>query len=91
MHFRFIKEFLNESERVITWKLGTVKSSEEERTSHLRKLEKDLDKLEDERKMVKKNVHMIHIICLTMLHVIGFVKDYVKPVWYYEMTSKIIV
>lgn len=54
MHFRFIKEFLNECERVITWKLKTVKSCEKERTSHLHKLEKDLDKLEDERKLVKK-------------------------------------
>lgn len=52
MHFRFINEFLDECKRVLTWKLETVKNSENEGTSHLRKLEKDLDKLEDERKLV---------------------------------------
>lgn len=59
MHFRFINEFLNECERVITWKLEAVKSCGKERTSHLCKIEKDLDKLEDERKMVKKKLCMI--------------------------------
>lgn len=75
VHFRFSNEFLNESKRVITWKLETVKSCAEERTSHLRKLEKDLDKLEDERKKVNIEFvrNIIHIICLTMLHVICFV------------------
>lgn len=75
MHFRFIYAFLNECKRVITWKLETVKSCAEKRTSHFRKLEKDLDKLEDERKKVNIKFvrNIMHIICLTMLHVICFV------------------
>lgn len=61
MHFRFTNEFLGECNRVLTWKLDTVKKSSEESRRSLRKLKEDLEKLEDERKMV--NIRFLHKYC----------------------------
>lgn len=68
MHFRLTNEFIGECKRVLTWKLVTVETSAKESTSRLCKLEKDLEKVEDKRKMVNiKFVHnIVHIICLAM-------------------------
>lgn len=68
MHFRFTNEFLEECKRILTWKLDTVKTSTKESVIRLRKLKKDLETLEDERKKVNiKCVHnIVDIICFVM-------------------------
>lgn len=68
MHFRFTNELLEECKRILTWKLDTAKTSTKESVIRLRKLKKDLETLEDERKKVNiKFVHnIVHLICLEM-------------------------
>lgn len=65
-----------------------MKSSEEERTSHLRKLEKDLDKLEDERKMALSDIESTICIfveaatgeCFDFLHRSAFQNDILETI-----------
>lgn len=62
MYFRFINEFLGECNRVFIWKLDIVKKFFEESCRSFCKFKEDLEKFEDERKMV--NIRFLYKYCI---------------------------